>query len=64
MAHACFPNVSHFPTRETLFQVSVFVFNMQIMLTLHGMCAQQFSEHEQATTHLIFASNSSEGQTL
>ena len=31
-----FPNVSQFPIRETLFPVSVFVFKMQIMLTLHG----------------------------
>ena len=33
---ACFPNVFQFPIQETLFPVSVFVFKMQIMLTLHG----------------------------
>ena len=32
MEHACFPNVSQFLIRETLFPVSVFVFKMQIML--------------------------------
>ena len=36
MARECYPNASQFPMRETLFPVSVFVFKMQIMLTLHG----------------------------
>ena len=35
MACACFLNVFQFPIWETLFPVSVFVFKMQIMLTLH-----------------------------
>ena len=36
MARACFPNVSQFPIRETLFPESVFVSKVQIMRTLHG----------------------------
>ena len=31
-----FPQCSHFPIKGTLFPVSVFVFKMEIMLTLHG----------------------------
>ena len=34
LARACFISVSQFPIRETLCQVSVFVFKIQIMLTL------------------------------
>ena len=64
-----FPNVSQFPTREILFPVSVFAFKMQIMLMLHDenpsmRALANFCEHEQASTHLIFASNSSKGQIL
>ena len=33
--HSWRAHVSQFPTRELLFPVSVFVFKMQIMLTLH-----------------------------
>ena len=36
MARACFPNVSQFPIRETLFPVSAFVSKMQIILRIHG----------------------------
>ena len=32
-----FPNVFQFPTQKILFPQSVFVFKMQIMLTLHDM---------------------------
>ena len=35
MERACFSTVSKFPIRETLFPVSVFVFKMQFILTLH-----------------------------
>ena len=34
--HSWRADVSQFPIREALFPVSVFVFKMQIMLTLHG----------------------------
>ena len=53
--------------------VSAFVFKMQIMLTLQqGILTkiracehlQKFCEHEQASTPVIFASNSSKGQIL
>ena len=74
MTRACFPNVSQFALRETSFPGSVFVSKMQIMLTLHGkeiltkigVCEQlqKFCEHDQESTHLIFASNSSKGQIL
>ena len=74
MAHTCFPNVSQFPTRETLFPGSDFVFKMQTVLTLQSKgilkkiraceLLQKFYEHEQASTHLIFASNSSKDQNL
>ena len=69
MARECFPNASQFPMRETLFPVSVFVFKMQNMLTLHGREFKRKSEHAStsknfASTLLIFASNSSKGQIL
>ena len=74
MTRACFPNVSQFAIRETSFPGSVFVSKMQIMLTLHGkeiltkirVCEQlqKFCEQDQVSTHLIFASNSSNGQIL
>ena len=62
MARVCFHNVSQFLIRETWFPVSVFVFKMQIMLALHDRKFYRESEH--ASTHLIFASNSSNGQIL
>ena len=73
----CFPNVSQFPIGETLSPVSVFVSKMQIIrnyayatrqgiLTKIRACEQlqKFREREQASTHLIFASNSRKGQIL
>ena len=62
MVRACFLDVFQFPTGETLFPVSGFVFKLQIMLTLHGRQFYRKSVH--ASTHPIFASNSSEGQIL
>ena len=69
MARACFPNVSQFPTWETLFPVSGFCFKVQIMLTQEtkltyatrqGILTKiRACEHKQASVHLIFASNSS-----
>ena len=76
MAHACFPNASQFPIWETLFPVSVFVFKMQhyayatyarqgILMKIRACeLLQKFCEHEQVSTRLIFASNSSKGQIL
>ena len=67
MSRACFPNVSQFPIRETLFPVSVFCFQdsnyayatRQGILTKMRACEQlqKFCEHEQASTLLFFASN-------
>ena len=61
-----FPQCSQFPTRVTLFPVSVFVFTdpnyacatQQGTLRKIRACEhlQNFCEHEQASTHLIFAS--------
>ena len=59
-----------FPMRETLFAASVFVdanyayATGQVILTKIRACEhlQQFCDHEQANTHLIFVSNSSKGQ--
>ena len=74
MARACFSNVSQFPIPETLFPASVFCFQdanyayatRQGILTKIRACdyLQNFCGHEQASTHLIFASNSSKGQIL
>ena len=56
MALACFPNVSESRIQETLFPVSIFVFKMQIMLTLHGREFYRNSEH--ASTCKNFANTS------
>ena len=73
-ARACFPNVSQFPIPETLLPVSVFCFQdanyadatQQGILTKIRASEhlEKFCEHEQASTHLIFASSSSKGQIL
>ena len=72
-ACACFPNASHFSQPETLFPVSVFVSKMQLCLRY---TAGNFNEKPSmqamaknlrawaASTHLIFANNSSKGQLL
>ena len=74
MARACFSNVSQFPIRETFFSSVSFCIQdanyacatRQGILTKIRACEhlQKFCEHEQASTHLIFASNSSKGQIL
>ena len=76
MAGACFPNISQFPIPETLLPVSVFFPRCKLYLrsytTREGILRrilareqlQIFCEHEQASIHQIFASNSSKGQTL
>ena len=63
----CFP-VSH---AGNIVPVSVFVFKMKVMLTLHGREFKRKSEHASTwknfastSTHLIFASNLSKGQIL
>ena len=73
-AHACFPDVSRFAIRETLFPGVSFCFQdanyayatRQGILTKIRACEQlkKFCEHEQVNTHLTFASNSSKGQIL
>ena len=73
-AHACFPDVSWFAIRETLFPGVSFCFQdanydyatRQGILTKIRACEQlkKFCEHEQVNTHLTFASNSSKGQIL
>ena len=47
-----------------MFSASVFVFKMQIIKVQACEQLQKFCEHEQASTHLIFASNLSKGQIL
>ena len=75
VAHACFPdNKSLFPIRETVISGVSFCFQdanyacatQQGTLTKIRACEhlQNFCEHEQASTHLIFVSNSSKGQIL
>ena len=67
MARACFPNVYQFPMREKqcfqcqcLFQDANYTLpTRQEILTIIRAC-----EHEQASTHVIFVSNSSNGKVL
>ena len=72
MARACFPSVSQFPIWETLFPVSALLFS-RCKLCLRYTAGnfnenpsmralEKFCEHERASTHVIFASNSSKGQ--
>ena len=61
------PQCSQFPIRETLFLVSVFVSTdaNYAYATRQGILTKiRACEHEQASTHLIFVSNSSKGQIL
>ena len=70
------PMLLRFSIPETLFPVSGFCFKMQIILlsyaTRQGILTkiraceqlQKFCEHKQASTHLIFASNSRKGKIL
>ena len=63
-------DIPQFPTREILFQVSVwfqdanyaYVTRQGILMKIRA-CEhlQKFCEHEQASAHLIFVSNSSKG---
>jgi len=72
--HACFPNVSQFCHTGTIVSSISFCFQganyasviQQRILTIIRACEQlqKFCEHEQASTHLIIASNSSGGQVL
>ena len=74
MARACFPNVYQFPIREKQCFQGQFLFQdanytlptRQGILTKIRACErlQKFCEHEQASTHVIFASNSSNGKVL
>ena len=69
-----FPRCLQFPIRETVISGVSFCFQdanyacatQQGTLTKIGACEhlQNFCEHEQASTHLIFVSNSSKGQIL
>ena len=64
MLPQCFPLI---PIRGTLFPEANYAYaTQQRILTKIRACEQlqNFCEHEQASTHLIFASNSSKGQIL
>ena len=64
MARACFPNVS---SVSFCFQDTNYAYDtLQRILTKIRACEhlQKFCQHEQASTHLVFASNSNKGQIL
>ena len=73
MERACFPNARSFPYGKHCFQCQSLFSRCKLCL---GYTAGNFNEnpsmralakfcdHEQASTHLIFASNSSKGQIL
>ena len=73
MGRACFPNAPSFPYGNIVYSVSVCSQDANYAYaTRQGILAkiracehwQKFCDHEQARTHLIFASNLGKGQIL
>ena len=75
MARACFPNVRSFPQGKHCFQCQFLFSRCKLCLrytaenfnenpSMRALARNIFCEHEQASTHLILASNSSKGQIL
>ena len=73
MARPCFPNVRSFPYGKDYFQCQFLFSRCKLCLRYTAgnfnekpsmRALEKFCEHEQASTDLIFASNSSKGQFL